>query len=54
VVPVIGFVILLYVMINAQVTAQTLGFVWFAIGVVLMGVLVATGRKPEIRAEERL
>jgi amino acid transporter len=53
-VPVIGFAILVFVVVNAQVTAQTLGFVWLVVGLVLMGVLVATGRKPEIRTEERL
>jgi amino acid transporter len=51
-VPVIGFGILLFVVINAQVAAQTLGFIWFGIGVVLLAVLLATGRKPELRAEE--
>jgi amino acid transporter len=53
-VPVIGFAILLYVVINAQVAAQTLGFTWLVIGLVFMGVLLATGRKPELRAEEGL
>ncbi|MGY1731175.1 APC family permease [Geodermatophilus sp. SYSU D01045] len=53
-VPVIGFGILAYVVYNAQVAAQELGFVWLAIGVVLMIVLIATGRRPEIRAEENL
>lgn len=53
-VPVIGFAILAYVVYNAQVAAQELGFVWLVIGLVLMGVLIATGRKPEIRAEEKL
>jgi amino acid transporter len=53
-VPVIGFGILLYVVINAQVAAQTLGFTWLGIGLVLMVVLLATGRKPELRAEENL
>jgi hypothetical protein len=51
-VPVIGFAILLVVVINAQVAAQTLGFIWLGIGVVLLVVLLATGRKPELRAEE--
>jgi amino acid transporter len=50
-VPVIGFGILLYVVINAQVAAQTLGFIWFGIGAVLLVVLLATGRKPELKAE---
>ncbi|MGY1727911.1 APC family permease [Geodermatophilus sp. SYSU D01062] len=54
VVPVVGFGILAYVVYNAQVAAQELGFVWLAIGVVLMIVLIATGRRPEIRAEEKL
>jgi len=50
-VPVIGFGILLFVIINANVAAQVLGFVWFGIGAVLLAFLLATGRKPEIRAE---
>ena len=53
-VPVIGFGILLFVVINANVAAQTLGFVWFGIGAVLLVVLVATGRKPELRTEDAL
>ncbi|MGK5113243.1 MULTISPECIES: APC family permease [unclassified Geodermatophilus] len=53
-VPVLGFTILVYVVINAQVAAQTLGFTWLVIGLVLMAVLLATGRKPELRAEEGL
>jgi amino acid transporter len=51
-VPVIGFAILVYVIVNAQVAAQTLGFVWLGIGVVLLVFLLATGRRPELRAEE--
>jgi amino acid transporter len=54
VVPVIGFAILAYVVYNAQVAAQELGFVWFGIGLALLVFLVATGRKPELRAEENL
>ena len=46
--PAIGFVILLYVVINAKVAAQTLGFIWLAIGVVLLVFLLATGRKPDL------
>jgi amino acid transporter len=53
-VPVIGFAILLYVVINAQVAAQTLGFIWLAIGIVLLVVLKATGREAELSAEEGL
>jgi amino acid transporter len=53
-VPVIGFAILVAVVINAQVAAQTLGFTWLGIGLVLLFVLLATGRKPELKAEESL
>jgi amino acid transporter len=53
-VPVIGFAILLYVIINAQVAAQRLGFVWLAVGVAILIFLMVTGREPELRAEEGL
>lgn len=53
-VPVIGFGILAYVVYNAQVAAQELGFVWLGIGVAVLVFLLATGRKPELRAEENL
>jgi amino acid transporter len=53
VVPVIGFAILGYVIINANVAAQRLGFVWLGIGLVLLIFLVVTGRKP-VLAEENL
>jgi amino acid transporter len=51
VVPVVGFAILLYVVINANVAAQRLGFVWLAIGLAVLIFLVATGRKPELAEE---
>jgi amino acid transporter len=54
VVPVVGFAILAYVVYNAQVAAQELGFVWLGIGVAVLIFLLATGRKPELRAEEKL
>src|SRR5262249_21524723 len=41
--PLIGFLILLYVVINANVAAQRLGFIWLGIGVVILVVLYATG-----------
>jgi len=53
-VPVIGFGILLYVIINAQVAAQRLGFVWLGVGVAILVFLMVTGREPELRAEEGL
>jgi len=46
VVPVLGFLILLYVVINAKVAAQVLGFVWLGIGLVVLAVFYATGRRP--------
>lgn len=48
VVPVIGFLILLYVVINANIAAQVLGFVWLGIGVVVLIGFYATGRRPEL------
>ena len=46
--PTIGFVVLAYVVVNAQVAAQTLGFVWLGIGVVILIGLIATGRRPQL------
>jgi amino acid transporter len=51
-VPVIGFAILAYVIINAQLAAQALGLGWLVVGLVLLVVLVVTGRRPEL-SEER-
>jgi amino acid transporter len=53
VVPVIGFAILFYVVINAKVAAQMLGFVWLGIGVVLLVFLLVTGRKPVLAEEAK-
>lgn len=50
--PAIGFVILAYVVVNANVAAQTLGFVWLAIGVVLLVGLITTGHRPQLTAIE--
>jgi amino acid transporter len=47
-VPVIGFLILAYAVVNAQVAAQTLGFVWLVLGIVVLVVLLATGRRPTL------
>ncbi|MFI6600377.1 APC family permease [Nonomuraea sp. NPDC050536] len=51
IVPVIGFVVLILVVINAQVNAQTLGFVWMGLGLVAIAVLYAMGRKPTLPSE---
>ena len=48
VVPVIGFLILLYVVINANIAAQVLGFVWLGIGVIVLIGFYLTGRRPEL------
>jgi amino acid transporter len=46
--PALGFAILTYVVINADVAAQTLGFVWLGIGVVILIALYASGRRPHL------
>jgi amino acid transporter len=46
--PLLGFAILLYVVINAKVAAQVLGFIWLGIGLVVLLVGVATGRRPSL------
>jgi len=50
--PVIGFVILAFVVVNANVAAQTLGFVWLGIGLVLLVFLLVTGRRPNLNLED--
>jgi amino acid transporter len=51
VVPVIGFAILMFVVINANVAAQRLGFAWLGVGVLVLVYLLATGRKPVLAGE---
>ncbi|WP_305785751.1 APC family permease [Symbioplanes lichenis] len=46
VVPVLGFAILLYVVINADIAAQVLGFAWLGVGIIVLISLYATGRRP--------
>ncbi|WP_249998905.1 APC family permease [Actinoplanes sp. M2I2] len=48
VVPVIGFAILLYVVINADIAAQTLGFAWLGVGVIVLVAFYVTGRRPSL------
>jgi hypothetical protein len=48
VVPVLGFAILLYVVINAKVAAQLLGVVWLAVGAIVLGGLYLAGRRPKL------
>jgi amino acid transporter len=54
IVPVIGFAILLYVLINAKLAAQTVGLIWLGAGIVLVIGLLVAGREPELSAEEGL
>jgi amino acid transporter len=48
--PAAGFAILTYVVINAKVAAQVLGFAWLAVGVVVLMTYVLTGRTPRLPA----
>jgi amino acid transporter len=48
VVPLCGLVILGYVVIKAKVTAQAVGLIWLGIGIVVMLVLLLTGRTPTL------
>ncbi|MGP4098625.1 APC family permease [Nonomuraea sp. KM90] len=47
--PLIGAGILVFVVINANVLAQFLGLAWLVVGVVVMAVLYALGRRPAVR-----
>ncbi|RKT55796.1 APC family permease [Saccharothrix australiensis] len=46
--PVVGFAILAYVVVNAKVAAQAVGFVWLGVGVVVLIGLLVAGRRPEL------
>jgi amino acid transporter len=46
IVPVLGFAILLYVVINANIAAQRLGFAWLGVGVIVLISFYVSGRKP--------
>ncbi|WP_127503033.1 APC family permease [Actinoplanes solisilvae] len=48
IVPVVGFAILLYVVINADIAAQRLGFAWLGVGVIVLIVFYVTGRRPTL------
>jgi amino acid transporter len=48
VVPLAGLAILIEVVINANVLAQTVGLVWLGLGVIILGGLYAAGRRPAI------
>ena len=44
----LGFVILAYVLVNAQLQAKWLGLIWFALGVLSLLLLMAMGRRPQL------
>jgi amino acid transporter len=48
VVPLAGIGVLVAVIVNADVLAQRLGFVWLGVGVLVLLVMVATGRPPRL------
>ena len=50
--PALGFLMIAFVVVNAKVAAQTLGFLWLAIGVVILIGLLLTGRKPLLAGVE--
>jgi amino acid transporter len=50
--PVIGFAILAFVVVNAEVAAQKLAFVWLGIGVLLLAFLLTTGRKAALTLDD--
>jgi amino acid transporter len=51
--PLCGIVILGYVVIEANVAAQMLGLIWLGIGLVIMAVLMVTGRTPMLSEPTR-
>ncbi len=51
--PALWFLILAYVVVNADVAAQDLGFLWLGVGVLLLLFLVATGRRPSLTRRVR-
>ena len=50
--PAIGFGILMFVVINANIAAQKLAFVWFGIGLALLIGLVLTGRNASLTIDD--
>ncbi|BCJ47059.1 amino acid transporter [Actinoplanes ianthinogenes] len=47
-VPVLGAIVLIAVIWNGNLLAQTVGLIWLAVGAVVLVVLLATGRKPTL------
>jgi amino acid transporter len=49
--PVIGFAVLVAVVINQGVAAQAVGGIWLAVGLVVLGISYARGRRPTLPSE---
>ncbi|WP_433349381.1 APC family permease [Microtetraspora malaysiensis] len=52
--PAIGFLILLYVVINAKLAAQAVGLTWLAIGVLILITFILMGRRPTLPDETEI
>ena len=50
--PVLGFLIIGYVLVNADPLAKIGGLVWLVIGAIIFAINVARGRKPELTISE--
>ncbi|MFI6537131.1 APC family permease [Nonomuraea sp. NPDC050547] len=50
-VPLLGFAILVFVVVNANVAAQRLGFAWLGLGLVVLAVTYIVGRRPRLPKE---
>ncbi len=48
-VPLIGMAILIFVVVNANILAQTLGLVWLGVGALVLGGLYVAGRGPSVQ-----
>jgi amino acid transporter len=46
--PALGFLILLYVVINASIAAQTLGIIWLVVGALILVTSYILGRRPTL------
>jgi amino acid transporter len=46
--PLVGVAILVFVVIHANILAQTVGLIWLGVGVLVLIVLTVTGRKPTL------
>ncbi|WP_206060748.1 hypothetical protein [Nonomuraea basaltis] len=49
--PVVGFAVLVAVVYNQNVHAQWVGGIWLAVGLIVLGITYAVGRKPVLPTE---